>query len=52
MLQWTWFGRVVHQAYESCVDFVMIEEAPGAKNQKLRVDGGRERVLGNPREGL
>ena len=26
MLQWTWFGRVVKQAYESCVDFVIASE--------------------------
>jgi hypothetical protein len=25
-LQWTWFGRVVHQTYESCVDFTVAEE--------------------------
>ena len=26
VLQWTWFGRVVKQTYESCVDFVISEE--------------------------
>ncbi|KUJ12220.1 uncharacterized protein LY89DRAFT_653974 [Mollisia scopiformis] len=27
VLQWTWFGRVVKQTYESCVDFVVVPES-------------------------
>ncbi|CZR59506.1 uncharacterized protein PAC_09398 [Phialocephala subalpina] len=27
VLQWTWFGRVVKQTYESCIDFVVTPES-------------------------
>lgn len=36
MLQWTWFGRVVKQTYESCIDFTVSDE----KSESDSLSGG------------
>lgn len=35
VLQWTWFGRVVKQTYESCIDFVVTPESYAADTNGL-----------------
>ncbi|KAE9378714.1 hypothetical protein N431DRAFT_477906 [Stipitochalara longipes BDJ] len=39
VLQWTWFGRVVKQTYESCVDFLIASEP--FVNEKDGLDAGK-----------
>jgi hypothetical protein len=44
VLQWTWFGRVVKQTYESCVDFVIASE-PFVNEESLDVGSGAQKKI-------
>ncbi|KAG0647193.1 hypothetical protein D0Z07_7153 [Hyphodiscus hymeniophilus] len=40
VLQWTWFGRVVKQTYESCIDFTISDET--SASDLLAIEGDQK----------
>ncbi|KAF4627788.1 hypothetical protein G7Y89_g10365 [Cudoniella acicularis] len=45
VLQWTWFGRVVKQTYESCIDFVVVPDKSSVESGVQESEHG-QKVLG------
>lgn len=45
MLQWTWFGRVVKQTYESCIDFVVVPESYASGEDEMDDHEGQKPIM-------